>query len=101
MLFVARHADVRAAAGEHVSTMRTLVGGIADAALRARGVVPPVPSEQLGTILVAVEDGLRLHRLIDPDTTPADAFFDALDALLQLATGSQARPPRPGCIEPL
>jgi hypothetical protein len=30
---------------------------------------------------VAIEDGLRLHRLIDPDSTPADAFVEVLDWL--------------------
>jgi hypothetical protein len=68
--------------------MRTLVGGIADAALRARGVDPGVPPEQLGMILVALEDGLRLHRLIDPDSTPPEAFLEALDALQRLTTRS-------------
>ena len=84
MLFVARTAELRPALGEHLRAMRSLVGGIADAALRATGIEPPVPPEQLGTILVALEDGLRLHRLIDPDSTPADAFYDALTALQQL-----------------
>lgn len=85
MLFVARTDELREAATAHVRTMRTLVGDLATRALRARGIEPPVPSEQLGTILVAVEDGLRLHRLIDPASTPADAFYDALDALQELA----------------
>jgi hypothetical protein len=40
--------------------------------------------EQLGIILVALEDGLRLHRLVDPRSTPADAYFDALEALQRL-----------------
>ena len=85
MLFVARTPELRPAVAEHVRTMRTLVSDIADDALRARGVESRVRPEQLGMILVALEDGLRLHRLIDPDSTPADAFYDALDALQQLA----------------
>jgi AcrR family transcriptional regulator len=85
MLFVARTPELRSAVAEHVRTMRILVSDIADNALRARGVESRVPPEQLGMILVALEDGLRLHRLIDPDSTPADAFYDALDALQQLA----------------
>jgi AcrR family transcriptional regulator len=84
MLFVARTSELRPALGDHLRTMRTLVGDIAVGALRSSGIEPPVPREQLGMILVALEDGLRLHRLIDPDSTPADAFYDALDALQRL-----------------
>jgi AcrR family transcriptional regulator len=86
MLLVARTEELRPALGEHLRTMRTLVGDIADSSLRARGIEPPVQREQLGMILVAVEDGLRLHRLIDPDSTPPNAFYDALDALQRLVS---------------
>jgi AcrR family transcriptional regulator len=97
MLFVARTNELRTVAGEHIRTMRTLVGDIATQALRARGVEPTVPPEQLGLVLVALEDGLRLHRLIDPDSTPADAFFDTLDALQRLAiAAAPAEPARTG-----
>jgi len=94
MLFVARNTELRAVASEHVRSMRRLVGDIATAALRARGAEPPVGPMQLGTILVALEDGLRLHQLVDPDATPPDAFLDALDALVLLAAPSN-RPRRP------
>jgi AcrR family transcriptional regulator len=84
MMFVARTTELRPALGEHLRSMRTLVGDMAVNAFRSRGIEPPVPRDALGLILVALEDGLRLHRLIDPDSTPADAFFDALDALQRL-----------------
>ena len=32
-------------------------------------------------ILLALEDGFRLHRLIDPETTPADGFLRAIGDL--------------------
>jgi hypothetical protein len=87
MLYVARTPELRPALGEHLRTMRTLVGEIVTSTLRASGVEPPsVEPEQLGTILVALEDGLRLHRIIDPDSTPPDAFFTALEALGRLVT---------------
>lgn len=85
MLFVARNNELRSVASAHVRDMRSLVGEIAAGALRGRGVDPPVGPEQLGTILVALEDGLRLHRLVDPDATSPNAFYDALDALVRLA----------------
>jgi hypothetical protein len=36
-------------------------------------------------MLLALEDGFRLHRLIDPATTPADSFMRAVDELQKLA----------------
>jgi hypothetical protein len=35
-------------------------------------------------MLLALEDGFRLHRLIDPASTPADSFVRALDELQRL-----------------
>jgi AcrR family transcriptional regulator len=92
MLYVARTPALRPALGEHLRTMRALVGEIAASTLRASGVEVSIDREQMGTILVAVEDGLRLHRLIDPESTPADAFFTALDALQRLVAQTTATP---------
>jgi AcrR family transcriptional regulator len=92
MLYVARTPELRPVLGEHLRTMRTLVGEIVTSTLRASGIEPSVEAEQLGTILVALEDGLRLHRIIDPDSTPPDAFFTALETLGRLV--NPAPPPR-------
>jgi AcrR family transcriptional regulator len=86
MLHVARTPELRPVLGEHLRTMRTLVGEIALTTLQARSVEIDVDAQQLGTILVAIEDGLRLHRLIDPESTGPDAFFDALEVLQRLVT---------------
>jgi hypothetical protein len=32
-------------------------------------------------MVLAMDDGFRLHRLIDPETTPADSFLRAIDDL--------------------
>jgi len=36
-------------------------------------------------MLLALEDGFRLHRLIDPESTPADSFFRAVNDLRKLS----------------
>jgi AcrR family transcriptional regulator len=35
----------------------------------------------VGAIFLALEDGFRLHRLIDPETTPSDSFLRAVSDL--------------------
>jgi len=39
----------------------------------------------IGSLLLALEDGFRLHRPVDPASTPADSFFRALTGLLKLS----------------
>lgn len=83
MLYVARTPELRPGLGRHLQTMRGLVADIAATTLGLDRRDPDV--DQLGIILVALEDGLRLHRIIDPAATDDDAFFDALEALQRLA----------------
>ncbi|MDN4999470.1 hypothetical protein ACFQZO_01065 [Bradyrhizobium sp. GCM10027634] len=35
----------------------------------------------MASVVLAREDGIRLHRLIDPETTPADGFLRAITEL--------------------
>ena len=84
MLHVARSPDLRPAVGEHLRTMRALVTEIASTTARAGGIDLGDDAELVGTILVALEDGLRLHRIIDPDSTPPDTYLAALDVLERL-----------------
>jgi AcrR family transcriptional regulator len=81
MLYVARTPELRPVLGRHLSTMRALVGEIAASTVATARPGLDLDPGRLGTALVAIEDGLRLHRLIDPDSTPADAFVEVLDWL--------------------
>jgi AcrR family transcriptional regulator len=88
MLYVARTPELRPALARHLRTMRALVSEIVATTL---GLDPDDPdATQLGVILVALEDGLRLHRIVAPSATPKTAYFDALESLQRLTT-----PPRP------
>lgn len=87
MMHVARTPELRSRMGEQLQAMRGLLGEIAAKALADKRPDVDVDPHRLGTILVAIEDGLRLHRIIDPASTPAGAFLDALDLLEQLVGG--------------
>jgi AcrR family transcriptional regulator len=91
MLFAARTPSLRPALGEHLRTMRGLVGTIALETMVASGEEPTVGALEIGTILVAIEDGLRLHQIIDPESTPADSFYTALEVLQRLVNGRDDR----------
>ena len=84
ILYVARTPEHRPALAEHLRSRRTLVGEIVVKTLRAAGVERDFDVAEAGALLVAVEDGLRLHRLIDPSSTPPDAFVQAVNGLQAL-----------------
>jgi AcrR family transcriptional regulator len=81
MLYAARTPELRPALGRRLATMRSLVGEIAASTVAAARPGLDLDPARLGLALVAIEDGLRLHRLVDPDSTPADAFVEVLDWL--------------------
>jgi AcrR family transcriptional regulator len=46
---------------------------------------PGTEAREWAPVLLALEDGFRLHRLIDPATTPEDSFMRALEGLQRLS----------------
>ncbi len=88
ILHVARKPGHRTVLAERLRTMRTLAGEIGVSTLRAAGVERHLDPEQIGSLLVALEDGLRLHRMLDPESTPSDAFLNAVRLLAELVTAA-------------
>lgn len=80
ILFVARSEERRPALAKRLRARRKLVADIVETALKNSGKKPANPAWS-GAILLALEDGFRLHRLIDPETTPADSFLRAVSDL--------------------
>ncbi|MCU1484238.1 MAG: transcriptional regulator [Actinomycetia bacterium] len=87
VLHVARVPEQRPALAERLQTMRKVIGEMAASSLRAAGMDRDVDPLEVGALLMAMEDGFLLHRLIDPDTTPPDAFFEAVRQLQEIALG--------------
>jgi AcrR family transcriptional regulator len=84
ILFVARSAKRRPALAKRLRARRALVTEIVATTTRAARRGRVVDPTWAGAMLLALEDGFRLHRLIDPDTTPADAFLRTVGELQQL-----------------
>lgn len=78
ILFAARLEKRRPALAKRLRARRDLVAEI----LAEQKFGDP---EGTSAMLLALEDGFRLHRLIDPAGTPADSFFRALTKLLKLS----------------
>lgn len=85
VLYVARAETRRPELAKRLRARHKLVAEIVTATMQeagGRGVRDPAWA---AAMLLALEDGFRLHRLIDPASTPADSFFRALSDLRKLA----------------
>jgi AcrR family transcriptional regulator len=76
ILFVARAEKRRPELAKRLRARRQMVSEIVETTAKHSGRNFPNPA-WVGAILLALEDGFRLHRLIDPETTPADSFVRA------------------------
>jgi AcrR family transcriptional regulator len=81
ILFVARAEKRRPDLAKRLRARRKLITDIVEIALKNSGQNGSVNPTWTGAILLALEDGFRLHRLIDPETTPADSFLRAIGDL--------------------
>ena len=54
---------------------------LCEATLKGNGRNDALNPPWMASIVLALEDGFRLHRLIDPETTPADSFLRAITDL--------------------
>jgi len=81
ILFVARAEKRRPDLAKRLRARRKLIADIVETASKNGGKNVSLNPTWTGAILPALEDGFRLHRLIDPETTPADSFLRAIGDL--------------------
>jgi AcrR family transcriptional regulator len=81
ILFVARAEKRRPELAKRLRARRKLITDIVETASKNSGRNGALNPTWTGAILLALEDGFRLHRLIDPETTPADSFLRAIGDL--------------------
>lgn len=81
ILFVARAEKRRPELAKRLRARRQLITDIVETASRNSGKTKALNPAWTGAIVLALEDGFRLHRLIDPETTPADSFLRAISDL--------------------
>jgi len=81
ILYVARAEKRRPDLAKRLRARRKLIADIVETASKNSGQNVALNPTWTGAILLALEDGFRLHRLIDPETTPADSFLRAIGDL--------------------
>src|SRR5712664_4193579 len=81
ILFVARAEKRRPELAKRLRARRKLIADIVETASKTSGKSGSRDPAWTAAIVLALEDGFRLHRLIDPETTPADSFLRAISDL--------------------
>src|ERR1700742_1050329 len=81
ILFVARAEKRRPELAKRLRARRKLGAEIIETARSNSGRNGRLDAAWTAAIVLALEDGFRLHRLIDPETTPADSFLRAIGDL--------------------
>ena len=81
ILFVARAEKRRPELAKRLRARRKLITDIVETTSKNTGRNAALNPAWTGAIVLALEDGFRLHRLIDPETTPADSFLRAIGDL--------------------
>src|ERR1700733_882505 len=87
ILFVARAEKRRPELAKRLRARRKLIVDIVEPTGKNGGKNRSLNPTWTSAIVLALEDGFRLHRLIDPETTPADSFLRAIGDL-QRSIGS-------------
>lgn len=70
------------AAGSWTANRRLAAAGI-DAAHAAAGSTPPISSDHIATAMIALDVGLALQHLVDPDAVPLDLYPELFEALFE------------------
>lgn len=90
ILYTARSAQYRPQLAERLRARRALIARIVEETTRSAPFLSAVDPEEVAAMLLALEDGYRLHRLIDPASTPADSFLTVVGRLQELVRQAAA-----------
>jgi AcrR family transcriptional regulator len=83
ILYVARAQEHRPELAKRLQARRAVIAEIITGTNQAGGLGSSV-DPSFASMLLALEDGYRLHRLIDPATTPEGSFLQAVQGLQRL-----------------
>ncbi|MCE3265635.1 MAG: TetR family transcriptional regulator [Solirubrobacterales bacterium] len=77
----ARDEDFRKLAATFWSGNRSLLAAQSEVQFEQLGRKPPLPHEQLATAMIALDIGLAVQHLVDPDAVPLDLYVSLYDGL--------------------
>jgi hypothetical protein len=82
-LHAMRHPELASKLATRQQTMRTAVARLVQGQCRQLGITLPMPAEELASVMLAVDDGLKVQEDLDPSAVPEDLRARILVVLLQ------------------
>jgi AcrR family transcriptional regulator len=82
-LHVMRHPELAPKLAARQQAIRAAVARLVENQCRQLGITLPVPAEELASVLLAVDDGLKLQEDLDPTAVPEDLRVRILIVLLR------------------
>ena len=82
ILFVARAEKRRPELAKRLRARRKLIADIVEATLKSKANGDRLNPAWMASVVLALEDGFRLHRLIDPETTRSEEHTSELQSLV-------------------
>lgn len=92
VLYATRAEPTREGLVEYLRARRAIVEDV----LRRGPLTVGVDASEIAKLVLAIEDGFRLHQLIDPATTPSDSFLVATRLLWEMMTSAHTSDGPPG-----
>lgn len=83
-----RDPELKVEYAERFRAVRIAIGSLIEDRARALGLEPTISGEELGSMAIALADGLALQRLTEPDAIPDDLFATLLASILESITQS-------------
>ena len=87
----ARDPEFRKLAATFWSGNRALLAGQIKATFKEVGRKPPLPPEQIATAMIALDVGLAVQHLVDPEEAPLDLYVPLFDLLFGQLVESDTR----------
>jgi AcrR family transcriptional regulator len=80
-LYAVRNPEIRPKLAARLAALRKATAQVAVTQFAESGVPLPGDAETMAAVVHALDDGIVLHRLVDPEAYPENLFFDALLAM--------------------
>jgi AcrR family transcriptional regulator len=84
-LYALRNPHIRPKLATRFEARRDALADLVERQFADLGATPPADPSDMAKVILALDEGLSLHRAVDPDSHPEELFFQTLSDLMEAA----------------